>query len=188
MDDTPQKQRRQRAILSCNDCRRRKLKCDRLSPCNRCIKGGITDSCAYSSEAHSIPPDELNGHAVKRQRREQSRTCSSSVDGQDVSAYASHLRTQTGAGARLKLPEQQDNQVQQFAPNEVIGVKDQVEFLADSPELKGVNCPMSATGMIKGHSFGTHYYGPSSTISTVAHVRIVPVPHNRQDVSSTVKF
>jgi hypothetical protein len=169
MDDTPQKQRRQRAILSCNDCRRRKLKCDRLSPCNRCIKGGITDSCAYSSEAHSIPPDELNGHAVKRQRREQSRTCSSSVDGQDVSAYASHLRTQTGAGARLKLPEQQDNQVQQFAPNEV-------------------NCPMSATGMIKGHSFGTHYYGPSSTISTVAHVRIVPVPHNRQDVSSTVKF
>lgn len=40
--------RRKRKALSCLDCRRRKLKCDRVFPaCSRCIKGGIADTCTY---------------------------------------------------------------------------------------------------------------------------------------------
>lgn len=46
-----QRKRKRRAQLSCNDCRRRKLKCNRESPCNRCINGGIAKSCAYGSGA-----------------------------------------------------------------------------------------------------------------------------------------
>ncbi|KAF2738580.1 hypothetical protein EJ04DRAFT_560586 [Polyplosphaeria fusca] len=44
------KKRKRRAVLSCNDCRRRKLKCDRELPCNRCIQGGNGSTCAYGHE------------------------------------------------------------------------------------------------------------------------------------------
>ncbi|PTB66685.1 hypothetical protein BBK36DRAFT_1198111 [Trichoderma citrinoviride] len=48
--DQPQKQqqpyRRRRPALSCIECRRRKLKCDRKSPCSRCIS--TETQCTYT--------------------------------------------------------------------------------------------------------------------------------------------
>ena len=36
--------------MSCVECRRRKVKCDRTYPvCQRCVKGGIGDTCVYVS-------------------------------------------------------------------------------------------------------------------------------------------
>src|SRR5271170_512341 len=41
-------QKRRRIALSCVDCRRRKVKCDRSYPsCLRCKQGGHADSCVY---------------------------------------------------------------------------------------------------------------------------------------------
>jgi hypothetical protein len=187
MEATSHKQRRQRAVLSCNDCRRRKLKCDRLSPCNRCIKGGITHSCTYTSDAHTILPDEVSGRLVKRPRREQSKTYFS-VEQQDVSASPSNPATQTGATGRPTLPEQQDTRVQTLVSNDALGLQDQVEFLASSPDLKGVKYSTSAMGMLTGHGFGTHYYGPSSQMSIVAHVRAASVPDNCRGMPGITKF
>ncbi|KAF2012783.1 hypothetical protein BU24DRAFT_465141 [Aaosphaeria arxii CBS 175.79] len=48
--ETKSKKRKQRATLSCFDCRRRKLKCDRELPCRRCIKGDVASSCHYEQE------------------------------------------------------------------------------------------------------------------------------------------
>jgi hypothetical protein len=188
MEATSHKQRRQRAILSCNDCRRRKLKCDRLSPCNRCIKGGITDSCAYTAEAHDKLPDEAKGRAAKRQRREQSRTYSSSIGQQDASASPSIPQTQTEVTRPLTLPEHQDTRVQTLVSSEVPGVKDQVEFLASSPDLKGVNCSTSFMGMLTGYSFGTHYHGPSSQMSIIAHVRAASGLDDCRDMPGPMEF
>ena len=43
-------QKRRRLALSCVECRRRKVKCDRTYPvCQRCVKGGIGDTCVYVS-------------------------------------------------------------------------------------------------------------------------------------------
>lgn len=42
---TPFKQRKIRPKLSCVECRRRKLKCNREEPCGRCIEMEIT--CSY---------------------------------------------------------------------------------------------------------------------------------------------
>ncbi|OJJ50114.1 hypothetical protein ASPZODRAFT_58967 [Penicilliopsis zonata CBS 506.65] len=39
--------RRRRPPLSCERCRRRKVKCNRLSPCNQCLKSGSENSCSY---------------------------------------------------------------------------------------------------------------------------------------------
>lgn len=44
------KRRGIRKPVSCTECRRRKLKCDKDLPCNSCIKRGIPDSCVYNSE------------------------------------------------------------------------------------------------------------------------------------------
>ncbi|GAB0133621.1 hypothetical protein EsDP_00002025 [Epichloe bromicola] len=43
------KSKRQRVRLSCLECRRRKLSCDRGFPCERCIKSGTPDRCSYES-------------------------------------------------------------------------------------------------------------------------------------------
>lgn len=45
--DNPQPRKRQRVRLSCLECRRRKLSCDRELPCSRCILSGTPDKCEY---------------------------------------------------------------------------------------------------------------------------------------------
>lgn len=39
---------RSRPIVSCLNCRRKKQRCDRRSPCNSCIRSGRPDSCEYA--------------------------------------------------------------------------------------------------------------------------------------------
>jgi hypothetical protein len=39
--------KRNRKTLSCNSCRRHKLKCDRETPCSRCVSTGNAESCTY---------------------------------------------------------------------------------------------------------------------------------------------
>jgi len=41
--------KRPRPVLSCLECRRKKLKCDRLLPCQQCRKSGRPALCAYIS-------------------------------------------------------------------------------------------------------------------------------------------
>src|SRR2546421_2065475 len=53
-DFHPSERKRRRKALSCYDCRRRKLRCDRDYPsCSRCQKAGQADSCIYESD----PPE-----------------------------------------------------------------------------------------------------------------------------------
>lgn len=40
------KKKRRRPALSCEQCRRRKIRCDRLQPCSHCVKSNIPD-CHY---------------------------------------------------------------------------------------------------------------------------------------------
>ncbi|KAH7357664.1 fungal-specific transcription factor domain-containing protein [Pyrenochaeta sp. MPI-SDFR-AT-0127] len=43
----PASRRRDKPILSCTLCRRRKLKCDRNQPCRTCVDRGLSLSCTY---------------------------------------------------------------------------------------------------------------------------------------------
>lgn len=48
--------KRRRKVLSCYDCRRRKLQCDRVLPaCGRCTKTGRASNCLYLEDATDIP-------------------------------------------------------------------------------------------------------------------------------------
>ncbi|KAI0539224.1 hypothetical protein GGR58DRAFT_512452 [Xylaria digitata] len=56
----PPNRRRDKPQLSCNLCRRRKLRCDRNHPCSTCEKRGIGSSCTYvASNAPSTPPADV---------------------------------------------------------------------------------------------------------------------------------
>jgi hypothetical protein len=55
MSDDQQRQderpilKRPRPVISCLACRKKKLKCDRLLPCQQCLKGGRAQSCEYAA-------------------------------------------------------------------------------------------------------------------------------------------
>lgn len=174
MEGVLKKQRRQRAILSCNDCRRRKLKCDRLSPCDRCIKGDIAGSCVYGLEAHSNVSEEPYGRLAKKRRRPFTRPPSSAFSeereiigsNQDVFSGDDNSRI-NDLNRHL---ERDAAHLQQPLTKEENARRDQVEFLARSPDLKNISRPSAVMGMIKGRSYGTVFYGASSPMSVVAHV------------------
>lgn len=49
-----QKQKRRRQALSCTECKRRKIKCDRANPCGPCVRRGEQTKCQW----HIIEPME----------------------------------------------------------------------------------------------------------------------------------
>lgn len=46
MDDAPAR-KRPRPVVSCLRCREKKLKCDRVAPCENCSKAGCPADCFY---------------------------------------------------------------------------------------------------------------------------------------------
>lgn len=57
--DHPPPRKRQRVRLSCLECRRRKLSCDREFPCSRCLQSGTPDRCEYETRAGLAPANRL---------------------------------------------------------------------------------------------------------------------------------
>jgi len=53
-NDESHPRKRQRVRLSCLECRRRKLSCDRGFPCERCVKSGTPDRCTYETKAGAV--------------------------------------------------------------------------------------------------------------------------------------
>ncbi|KAL3454131.1 hypothetical protein BJX65DRAFT_301919 [Aspergillus insuetus] len=49
-DGDRQPRKRPRPIISCLRCREKKLKCDRVSPCDNCKKAGCSSDCAYQHD------------------------------------------------------------------------------------------------------------------------------------------
>ncbi|KAK6202963.1 CYP1/HAP1-like protein [Scheffersomyces amazonensis] len=67
--------KRQRIALSCDNCRRKKTKCDRGLPCSNCVKLSISHTCNYSSPLHvnhkrnpeSPPPISTEGLSIQQE-------------------------------------------------------------------------------------------------------------------------
>lgn len=47
--------RRKRLQLSCGECRKKKLSCDRAFPCRRCVRTGRSDQCSFETETGQPP-------------------------------------------------------------------------------------------------------------------------------------
>ncbi|OIW29323.1 hypothetical protein CONLIGDRAFT_653950 [Coniochaeta ligniaria NRRL 30616] len=59
--------RRTRERLACAECRRRKLRCDRNSPCSSCVRRGDSPSCSYAVAAGGL--EHERDHRVQAEDR-----------------------------------------------------------------------------------------------------------------------
>ncbi|KAM3521181.1 hypothetical protein MY4038_009132 [Beauveria bassiana] len=96
--------KRRRPPLSCEQCRRRKIKCDRSFPCNHCSKSGGAVSCTYAPthtpKSRSKTPARAAATAAAAALpppAQSSSPCSPSSPGRSVS-----LRPATAAPPRLR--------------------------------------------------------------------------------------
>ncbi|KAM0713849.1 hypothetical protein Q7P37_010811 [Cladosporium fusiforme] len=71
--DPPRPRKRRRAALSCEQCRQRKLKCDRNDPCGACVKSRLP-ACVYKDNS-------ALGTLPKAPKQSQKQTPSSSLPG-----------------------------------------------------------------------------------------------------------
>lgn len=61
--------KRPRPVVSCLECRNRKLKCNRCLPCNRCVRDGRKELCTYAAGQKPLSNDEhLEDRRPKRRR------------------------------------------------------------------------------------------------------------------------
>lgn len=58
--DLPSAKRKRRPALSCEQCRRRKVKCDREEPCGPCSRGRNASSCQYVPISTDISPTSVS--------------------------------------------------------------------------------------------------------------------------------
>ena len=58
MDSVPKRTiTRNRQLVACTECRRRKLKCDHRAPCSSCARRGDEASCTYQRFANGVEPE-----------------------------------------------------------------------------------------------------------------------------------
>lgn len=61
--------KRPRPVVSCLECRNRKLKCNRCLPCDRCIRDGREEACKYAAGQKPLSNEEhFEDHRPKRRR------------------------------------------------------------------------------------------------------------------------
>ena len=59
--DESHPRKRPRPVVSCFRCRDKKLKCDRVSPCQNCVKGNIADTCTYQRGMNGFSKESSSG-------------------------------------------------------------------------------------------------------------------------------
>ncbi|GAA5937252.1 hypothetical protein JCM1841_007021 [Sporobolomyces salmonicolor] len=57
MDGVGDREGKKRQVVSCSECKRRKIKCDRKMPCLACCKRGDPGACRWGDEAANPKPD-----------------------------------------------------------------------------------------------------------------------------------
>ena len=72
MDDTQTPLRkRPRPVVSCLRCREKKLRCDRLLPCENCTKASCAAKCTYGHSSPAPDQERPAEHALPRGKRSQ---------------------------------------------------------------------------------------------------------------------
>lgn len=108
VSSTKVKKTRNRVPMSCDHCRRRKLKCDRLSPCGNCLRSRCEENCKYVSNPKSPsahPKVQLNGEVIRLKMKINQLEKLLKANGIDISEYSDMLTngfTNVNAGSANK--------------------------------------------------------------------------------------
>ena len=188
-DDNPAPNKRRRIAFSCLDCRRRKLKCDRVFPsCSRCQKSGNSESCTYDTEAVESVLTQTsgerngtrdspvaNGHgAPTTAPRLPSVVRSLAADGREERRPQFHLEDTT---ARSYAQEERIRQLEY----RIVGLE-KAAHDSRSPDFAFTRVKSTVHSdsrdavdeeamIFRGKSFKTQFYGASHHLSYLCHVR-----------------
>lgn len=159
--------RRRRKVLSCYDCRRRKLRCDRLYPaCSRCQKAGKAKSCSYDEQSlpaiqtgQGAPSSPKNSRGTSHGPWEWSSSSST--------ARAKHITRMAAKPSTLEA--HQTSGTWQLLG----GIRAAVTEENKGSPGSSHESIQAETVIFRGENFKTQYYGGSNPTSIVAHVRFV---------------
>jgi hypothetical protein len=178
--------KRKRKTLSCYECRRRKLKCDREEPsCSRCRKAGQPELCSYVYDVSSLSasrqlsttpgllPSSLSAahqldpspHGVPS-RNHITRSSSPRVSSQFLDISGKEYAPSTLQAAQNQGTWQLLGHVS-LASN---GAEARPAISADVTDGSQESIPKE-TVIFRGENFRTQYYGGSNATSSIAHVR-----------------
>lgn len=164
--------KRRRKVLSCYDCRRRKLQCDRVMPaCGRCVKAGQAASCLYLDDAADTPVRPARPETGMRR---------GPFDGH----YSRPIHSVDHSGDLLGRLEFQDSRIKQLesalaqasAATEHSAVhRLKASALPITPEsVQGHDAGASVTDretmLLRGKSFKTQFHGTSHPGALLAHM------------------
>ena len=166
--------KRRRKVLSCYDCRRRKLQCDRAMPaCGRCVKAGQGSSCVYSEDAtdpqfrSSKPPvPEQSGPSTADLASASSYPDAPPNDVRAKMKYQERRIQQLEAAlARTTSNRPETTAARQF---EVLKLPLTPESIHDSGLSSNIND--RETMLLRGSGFETQFSGTTHHLSLIAHV------------------
>ena len=186
-DDTPAAKRR-RIAFSCFDCRRRKLKCDRLFPsCTRCQKGGHPESCTYDSEAVETATTQFIGD---RNRTHASSTENGHGSSRAVPRLPSVARSFAADERQEGYPRthSEDTIARLYAQEErirqlecrIVGLEKATHGARSPGHTQAAESNLHSTPralvdneamIFRGKNFKTQFYGASHPTSYLSHVR-----------------
>lgn len=184
-EDIPAPKRR-RIAFSCLDCRRRKLRCDRVFPsCSRCQKGGQPESCTYDSEAVESALTQSSEVGNRARDLSAANDCGAPRIVPRPSSVVQSFPTNE-RGERFPGTQSEDTTARLYAQEErirqleyrIIGLE-KATHGTKSPEcaqaeLDLYSNPRAAVDeamIFRGRSFKTQFYGASHHTSYLSHVR-----------------
>lgn len=173
------KRKRERHVLSCLDCRRRKVKCDRGFPvCSRCEKSGNSASCTYKSRGNT------NGNGEEDEIE---------VELDDTAEEPAEKRMRlNGNSSHLNAIEAPQRVTAAVLPTHETTIRRLENRLADlerivsrQTETHDAPAPKDTlagrgreTYLFRGRGLRTQFYGASSPTSLLAHVCISGTPNS----------
>jgi hypothetical protein len=178
--------RRKRKTLSCYECRRRKLRCDREEPsCGRCRSTGQGDSCSYEQKPipkrheHALASSPSASPPISTSVRRWTPATSHgapSNGSESVNPTASTARNLgENVGTQAPLVTAQNSGSWQllgaFSLNSANELRPAIRPDSNVPSIHSRYKPTTPEAVIfRGENFRTHYYGSSNPISLISHV------------------
>lgn len=165
--------KRRRKVLSCYDCRRRKVQCDRAMPaCGRCVKAGQASNCLYiddpvdaaGADVASITPTRgpLEGHMSRPIQAPAPENVLSRLEYQDK--RVKQLEAALARAGQSQPPDPvQRLKTSKFplTPESVAGAQ---------PNDFGATVTDKETMLLRGKSFKTHFHGTTHPGGLIAHI------------------
>ncbi|KAF2715072.1 hypothetical protein K504DRAFT_445979 [Pleomassaria siparia CBS 279.74] len=182
------RKRKPRTVLSCNDCRRRKLKCDRELPCNRCINGGVAHTCVYGWSGSSLPLLGVSLVTASDEPQPQQAPLTSQLSRPLATVATETCHTRASSTNHVIQPKTspvttmlKDDKVEQLERRVASLEAHLLSFTATSenqpqvsktllqPSTSAHQSGRALTGLFKGRNQRTFFYGPTSPLTLVVH-------------------